>query len=352
MFDSLRVPVIVAPMAGGPTTPELVAAATRAGAFGFLAGGYLSAADLAEQIDRVSALTPREFGVNLFVPGVRSTVDIAPYAARLREEAERYGASPAAPRWDDDAYAAKLDLVVERRTPVVSFTFGIPIEADIERLHDAGSAVLVTVTSREEARQATEAGADGLCVQGFEAGGHRGVFTDDPSDPAGGPLYGLLAALRLVSSVTDLPLVAAGGLVHGADVAAVVTAGAVAAQLGTAFLRADEAGTNPTQRRVLAEGTRPTAFTRAFTGRPARGVVNRFLREHTEHAPAAYPQLHRLTRPIRAASGAAGDPEAMSMWAGQTYPLAGSGSAADIIERLRVQAREALHLGARRFDNT
>ncbi|EHR49970.1 2-nitropropane dioxygenase-like enzyme [Saccharomonospora marina XMU15] len=349
MFDSLRVPVIVAPMAGGPTTPELVAAATRAGAFGFLAGGYLSAAGLAEQIDRLRALTDAAFGVNLFVPGVRSTVDIEPYAARLWEEAERYGVSPGTPRWDDDAYSAKLDLVVERRTPVVSFTFGVPIEADIERLHDAGSAVLVTVTSQEEARQAAAAGADGLCVQGFEAGGHRGVFADDATDPAGGPLYGVLAALRLVSAVTDLPLVAAGGLVHGADVAAVITAGAVAAQLGTAFLRADEAGTNPTQRRVLAEAGRPTAFTRAFTGRPARGLVNRFLREHTEHAPAAYPQLHRLTRPIRAAAGSAGDPESMSMWAGQTYQLAGSAAAEEIIELLRSQAREALRRAEGRF---
>ncbi|NIJ13255.1 nitronate monooxygenase [Saccharomonospora amisosensis] len=349
MFDSLRVPVIVAPMAGGPTTPELVAAATRAGAFGFLAGGYLSAAGLAEQIDRLRALTDGDFGVNLFVPGVRSTVDIEPYAARMREEAERYGANPATPRWDDDAYSAKLDLVVERGTPVVSFTFGVPIKADIERLHGAGSAVLVTVTSQDEARQAAAAGADGLCVQGFEAGGHRGVFTDDAADPAGGPLYGLLAALRLVSAVTDLPLVAAGGLVHGADVAAVVAAGAIAAQLGTAFLRADEAGTNPTLRRALADAGRSTAFTRAFTGRPARGLVNRFLREHTEHAPAAYPQLHRLTRPIRAAAGSAGDPEAMSMWAGQTYPLAGSGPAEEIIELLRLQAREALQRAGGRF---
>ena len=121
---------------------------------------------------------------------------------------------------------------------------------------------------------------------------------------------------------------------RGADVAAVVTAGAVAAQLGTAFLRADEAGTNPTQRRALAAGDRPTAVTRAFSGRPARGLVNRFLREHSEQAPAAYPQLHRLTKPIRAASGRAGDPEAMSLWAGQTYPLAEEGPAEAIVDHL------------------
>ncbi|MEU6646506.1 nitronate monooxygenase [Saccharomonospora sp. NPDC046836] len=350
MFDSLRVPVVVAPMAGGPSTPELVSAAAHAGAFGFLAGGYLSAAGLAGQIATTRERCGDTFGVNLFVPGIRSTVDVRPYAERIGAEARRYGCEPGAARWDDDAYAAKLDLVVAERVPVVSFTFGAPLAADIERLHAAGSAVVVTVTSPAEAQQAAAVGADALCVQGFEAGGHRGLFNDDPAIAAGGELCGLLAALRLISAVTDLPLIAAGGLVHGADVAAVVVAGAVAAQLGTAFLLADEAGTNPVQRRALAEGARPTAFTRAFSGRPARGLVNRFLREYSVPAPAAYPQVNNLTRPIRAAAAAAGDPESMSLWAGQTYPLAhGPAPAAEIIMMLREQAVEALRQGAGRF---
>ncbi|ASR35088.1 2-nitropropane dioxygenase [Prauserella marina] len=349
MFDSLRVPVIVAPMAGGPSTPELVAAAATAGAFGFLAGGYLSAAALTDQIRRTRELAGEGFGVNLFVPGARSTVDVRPYASSLQREAERYEVRAGAPQWDDDVYSAKLDLLVAQRVPVVSFTFGTPAENDIDRLHHAGSKVVVTVTTPEEASQAAEAGADALCVQGFEAGGHRAVFVDDPGQAAGGELFGLLAAMRLVSAVTDLPLVAAGGLVHGADVAAVVVAGARAAQLGTAFLRADEAGTNGTQRRALASAGRQTAFTRAFSGRPARGMVNRFMREHSEQAPAAYPQLHNLSRPIRAAAGKAGDPEAMSLWAGQTYGLAGEGPAADIIETLRTQARDAMRGATTRF---
>ncbi|WP_040922026.1 nitronate monooxygenase [Saccharomonospora xinjiangensis] len=350
MFDSLRVPVIAAPMAGGPSTPELVAAVGRAGAFGYLAGGYLSAARLAEQIATVRRLSDTAFGVNLFVPGIRSTVDLSAYVERVGREADRYGTEAGEPRWDDDGYSAKLDLLVEARVPVVSFTFGLPSDSDVERLHEVGTTVVVTVTSPEEARQAQEVGADALCVQGFEAGGHRSVFTDDPDDPCGGPLYGLLAALRLCASVTDLPLVAAGGLVRGADVAAVVTGGAVAAQLGTAFLRADEAGTNPTARKALDDGGRPTALTRAFSGRPARGLVNRFLREHSAHAPAAYPQLHRLTKPVRAASGGAGDPEAMSLWAGQTYTLAEGGPAQDIVGRLWEDARQALRRAARRFE--
>jgi nitronate monooxygenase len=349
MFESVRFPVLAAPMAGGPSTPELVAAAGKAGAFGFLAAGYLGVEALAERIDRTRALTDAEFGVNLFVPGARSGADLSSYAERLRPEAQRLGTEPGKPRWDDDVYPAKLDLVVGRGVPVVSFTFGAPPAEDVARLHEAGSKVLVTVTSPAEARQAAALGVDGLCVQGFEAGAHRGVLTDDPDDAAGGDLYGLLAALRLISAETDLPLVAAGGLVHGADVAAVLVAGAVAAQLGTAFLRADEAGTAQVHRDALVAARHSTAITRAFSGRPARGLANRFLREHSAHAPAAYPQVHHLSKPIRAAAAAHGDPESMSLWAGQTYPLAGAGTAAEIIERLRGQAREAIERGARRL---
>ncbi|GAB3492744.1 nitronate monooxygenase [Amycolatopsis cihanbeyliensis] len=350
MFDNLRLPVIVAPMAGGPSTPELVAAATRAGGFGFLAGGYLGAEALAGQLDRTAELAgDGEFGVNLFVPGAEASADLTDYRARLAAEGRHYGVEPGQPRWDDDAYPAKLDLLVARRHPMVSFTFGIPSAREVTRLHEVGSTVLITVTSPAEARQAAAAGADALCVQGFEAGGHRALVADDANDPVGGELYGMLAALRLVSAEVDLPLVATGGLVHGADIAAVLAAGAVAAQLGTAFLRAEEAGTNPTQRRALADADRPTALTRAFSGRPARGLVNRFLREHSAHAPAAYPNLHHLSKPIRAAAGKAGDPEAMSLWAGQTYSQAREGTAAEIIERLRREATAAITRASNRL---
>ncbi|TNC24411.1 nitronate monooxygenase [Amycolatopsis alkalitolerans] len=341
MFEDLCFPVLVAPMAGGPTTPELVAAVVEAGGSGFLAAGYLKAGALDDRIERTRALTNGRFGVNLFVPGAESTEDLSGYVRRIEAEAERYGTEPGHPHWDDDDYRAKLDLVASQRLPFVSFTFDLPSPHDVARLHEAGSKVIVTVTNPVEAVQAAVAGADALCVQGFEAGAHRGLFADDPRDPAGGATFGLLALLRLVSAEVDLPLIAAGGLVHGADIAAVLTAGAVAAQLGTAFLRADEAGTQPVHRQALADAGRATEFTRAFSGRPARGLVNRFLTENSGFAPAAYPQIHHLTRPVRAAASTAGDPEAMNLWAGQTYPLATSGPAAGIIARLREQARAA-----------
>jgi nitronate monooxygenase len=245
------------------------------------------------------------------------------------------------PHWDDDAYPAKLEVVIARRVPVVSFTFGLPSAEDVARLHEVGAQLVATVTGPEEARLAADVGVDALCVQGFEAGGHRGLFVDDPVSPAGGEVYGLLAALRLVSAAVDLPLIAAGGLVHGADVAAVLVAGAAAAQLGTAFLRADEAKTQPAQREAVADGGRATAFTRAFTGRPARGLVNRVLSELSAQAPSAYPEVHHLSRPVRAAAGKAGDPEAMSLWAGQTYALTEAGPAAEIFAKLEAEAREA-----------
>ncbi|WP_447006204.1 nitronate monooxygenase [Saccharothrix isguenensis] len=342
MWDRLEVPVIAAPMAGGASTPELVAAVAGAGGLGFLAAGYLSVEAVAAQITGTTALTDRPFGVNLFVPGSRSNADLSGYRERVRAQS---ATEPGEPTWDDDAYAAKLELVMALRIPVVSFTFGLPNPEDVHRLHAAGSTVVVTVTTPQEAAQAAQIGADALCVQGSDAGGHRGTFCDDGVSPGGGELFGVLAALRLVRARVDLPLIATGGLVHGADVAAVVTAGAVAAQLGTAFLAAPEAGTSAAHRQALADGTRRTALTRAFSGRPARGLVNRFLVANQGKAPAAYPEVHHLTKPVRAT----GDPELMSMWAGQTYPLVRPAPAAEIVARLVAEAREAFSVASTRI---
>ncbi|HWO62572.1 MAG TPA: nitronate monooxygenase [Umezawaea sp.] len=345
MLERLAVPVIAAPMAGGLSTPKLVAEVGSAGGLGFLAAGLLTVEALAGQLTAVAELTDRPHGVNLFVPGSKSTVDLSVYRERVAEQAALAGVRPGDPVWDDDSYAAKLELVLAMRVPVVSFTFGLPDVDEVRRLHAAGSYIVVTVTTPAEARQAAQIGADALCVQGSDAGGHRGTLTDDGVSPGGGELFGTLAALRLVAAAVDLPLVAAGGLATGADVAAVVTAGAVAAQLGTAFLLCPEAGTAPGYRAALREKNRRTALTRAFSGRPARGLVNRFLNENTAHAPAAYPNLHLMTKPIRAT----GDPELMSLWAGQTYSLIEAAPAADLVRRLDVEARTAIRNAAARF---
>jgi nitronate monooxygenase len=338
--------LIVAPMAGGFSTPRLVAGAVDAGAFAFLATGYITADALGEQIARTRELTGKPFGVNVFVPGAESTVDLAAYRDIVAAEAGRYGAEPGEPKWTDDDYPAKIRLLTENPVDTVSFTFGLPSQQDVRSLKAVGTKIVITVTNPDEARQAAGL-ADALCVQGFEAGAHRGIFEDDGT-PAGGPTYGLLAALRLIQATTDLPLIATGGLVHGADVAAVLTAGAIAAQLGTAFLRCPEAGTQATQREVLAE-VRETTFTRAYSGRPARGMVNRFLAANPA-APAAYPQVNAMTRPMRGAAAKAGDPEAMSLWAGQTYSVAPSGPVADVIRQLETELRQAVTAAAKALD--
>jgi nitronate monooxygenase len=264
------------------------------------------------------------------------------YAAALRADADRYGVAVGEPRYDDDAYAAKLDLVVAEGVPVVSFTFGAPPRDVVDRLHESGSAVWVTVTTPAEAVIARDAGADALVVQGVEAGGHRGTF--DKTMPGD---VGLLALLQLVRAAVDLPLVAAGGVMTGGAVAAVLAAGAAAAQIGTALMLAPEAGTLAAHRDAFGWSA-PTALTRAFSGRSARGILNRFMRDHPD-APEAFPEVGSIVGPVRAAARQAGDADGINLFAGQAYTLATAESAADVVRRLAAEAREALESASRRL---
>ncbi|MFC5662751.1 nitronate monooxygenase [Kitasatospora misakiensis] len=340
-LDELAVPVIAAPMAGGASTPELVAAVNGAGGLGFLAAGYRSADAMAEQIDRARELTDRPFGVNLFVPTTPAApgdaAAVAAYRERLRPEAERHGVVlPEEIGPDRDDWDAKIAALLAGPVPVVSYTFGLPAAEEARALRAAGTVQVGTVTTPEEARRAEAAGMDALCVQGPEAGGHRATHgvADRPGDV---PLLELLAAVR---AVTGLPLVAAGGLADGPAVAAALRAGAVAVQLGTALLRADEAGTSAAHRAALTE-FEATAVTRAFTGRPARGLRNAFIDRYGSFAPAAYPEVHHLTQPLRAAATRRGDTAAMHLWAGTGHRAARGGPAAELVARLWGEARAA-----------
>jgi nitronate monooxygenase len=334
----LRLPIVQAPMGGGPSTVELAAAVSEAGGLGFLAAGYKTPSAVQEEIGAVRASTAQRFGVNVFVPGPPGDeAAVRRYADELQAEAERWGVDLGEPTFDDDAWEAKVALLAEERVPVASFTFGLPRPDMVTALHAAGTTVLVTVTTPQEALAARDVGADALVVQGIEAGGHRGGFTDE--DGAGE--YGLLTLLRLVARAVDLPLVATGGLVDGPAVAAVLVGGAEAAQLGTAFLGCPEAGTSPAHRQALTT-YQDTALTRAFSGRRARGLVNRFLAEHTATAPAAYPQVHHLTTPLRAAARRAGDPDVLNLWAGQGHSLVEALPAGELVQRLADDAHAAL----------
>jgi nitronate monooxygenase len=345
---ALREPIVQAPLAGGASTPRLAAAVNTAGGLGFLAAGYKTPDAVRADIRTLRSLTGDPFGVNVFAPPPPAPpagpAAVGAYATGLRAEADHYRVELGEPRHDDDGFQAKLVLVAGERVPVVSFTFGCPEPDVVARLHDAGCDVWVTVTNPHEALGAQSAGADALVVQGFEAGGHRAYFTDEPDADD----LGLLVALRLVARQVQLPLVAAGGIGDGASVAAVLCAGAAAAQIGSALMLAPEAGTSPPHRSALAAAG-STRVTRAFSGRPARGIVNRFMREHSTHAPAAYPDVHHLTTPIRAAARSAGDPDGINLWAGQAHALAQAAPAAEIVRRLGAEAREATGRVARQL---
>jgi len=335
--------VVLAPLAGGASTPELTAAVSEAGGFGLLAAGYLTPEALEERIVEVRRLTEAPFGVNLFVPGDAGDdhAGLYGYLDRIAREAERYGAELGEARFDDDGYDQKLELVAELRPAVASFTFGCPDPERIAELRERGIEAWVTVTTPAEAETATAAGADALVLQGAEAGGHQASFDDTDREP-----LSTLSLLRLVARGSRLPLVAAGGLTDGPAVAAVLAAGAAAAQLGTAFLRADEAGTEPAYREALTTST-PTALTRAFSGRRARGIINRFMTEHTAEAPSAYPHVHYATSPLRAAARKRGDADGFNLWAGQTHELAPSGPAGEIVRAIAEGARAALEAAAK-----
>ena len=347
VLEELDLPIVLAPMAGGPSTPELAAAVSAAGGLGFLGAGYLSADRLRDDVVAATRLTSRSFGVNVFVGGDRPGDPdlVAAYAARVAAEAERSGAQLGEPRFDDDAFDAKVAVLVADPVAVVSFTFGLPPRSAVDELHRAGAEVWLTVTSPGEARQAAELGPDALVVQGVEAGGHRGIFEDD--DEASD--LTLLAALQLIGAAVDLPLVAAGSIMTGDAVAAVLAAGASAAQLGTAYLLASEAGTSPAQRAATVTETR-TVLTRAFTGRLARGITNRFQREHESSAPRAYPEVNHVTSPLRAKARKDGDADLFNLWAGQAHSLAETVNAAVLTRRLAADAREALDRAARRLE--
>ncbi|MEN3582924.1 nitronate monooxygenase [Streptomyces sp. ZYX-F-203] len=336
LTDLFPCPIVQAPMAGGVSLPRLAAAVCEAGGLGFLAGGYKTADGVYEEIKQLRGLTRRPFGVNLFVPP-RDTPDASAvdlYAHQLAGEAGWYTTrlgDRAGSR--DDGYDTKVAVLVENPVPVVSFHFGVPTAEVVDALRRVGTLTLVTATTAEEARAVERSGADGVVVQGVEAGGHQGTHRDVPEHDGAG--VGVLSLVAEVRETVDLPIVAAGGVMRGAQIAALLAAGAVAAQLGTAFLAAPESGAHTLHKQALTDplydGTR---LTRAFSGRPARGLLNRFVREHGPYAPAAYPEVHHLTAPLRKAAARAGDSQGMALWAGQGHRMARRLPAGQLVEIL------------------
>ena len=352
----ISLPIVAAPMGGGPSTPALVAAVSDAGGLGSLAGGYLSPERLRSDIAAVRELTDKPFAVNLFVP---SPVEPAPEeieaALAVLEPFRMELGLPARPTatgpWAED-FDAQLSVVVEERVPVTSFTFGLLPATAVAALHDAGSLLVGTATTVEEALAVESSGADLVCAQGSEAGAHRGTFLGAaagggaPGGRAGAggvgaapsaeqALVGTLALVPQVCDAVGIPVLAAGGIMDGRGVAAVLGLGAGAAQLGTAFLRSPEAGTSAPYRRALAAATdTSTAVTSAITGRAARGIENRLMRTLRDVAVPPYPVMNTLTSEVRRRAAERDEPDLLSLWCGQGIRLSTELPAAELVRRL------------------
>ncbi|KOT98911.1 2-nitropropane dioxygenase [Streptomyces rimosus subsp. pseudoverticillatus] len=355
LTDLCRYPIAQAPMAGGVARPELAAAVCGAGGLGFLAAGYKTADGMYQEIKQLRGLTDRPFGVNLFMPqpSLAENAAVEVYREQLAgesawyetplDEIDPYGGV-------DDGYEAKLAILREDPVPVVSFHFGCPSRAVLDGFAKVGTYTIVTATTAAEAQAAQWSGADAVCVQGVEAGGHQGTHRDDPQADGTGSGLGLLSLIAQVREAVQIPIIAAGGLMRGSQIAGVLAAGAAMAQLGTAFLVTPESGAHALHKQAMTNPlfTR-TELTRAFSGRPARGLVNRFLREHGPYAPAAYPAVHHLTSGLRKAAAKTGDAQGMALWAGQGHRLARQMPAGQLVEVLMAEldaARAGLGLGA------
>ena len=333
--------IIAAPMAGGTSTPAFVKAVHDAGGLGFLAAGYKGVEAMQAEIRSARASGAR-FGMNVFVPdpaqlppSAEVRAQLEDYRSRLRVDALRYGVTvPPLRLDDDDHWQGKVEALLADPVELVSFAFGLPGTDVVRALQRAGSAVLATVTTVAEALEAAGQGVDALVVQHGSAGGHSAAFQPRPAG-SGCTVKGTTAELiASVRGAVALPIVAAGGIMDAAGLVGAQAAGAQAAQLGTAFLRTEESGARKLHKDALASPHfTQTALTRAFTGRPARALVNEFVRDHPD-APEAYPAVHHLTAPLRAAAAAAGDAERLNLWAGTGWQRARPGSVAEVMAAL------------------
>lgn len=336
----IRYPIIQAPMAGGPTTPELVAAVSNAGGLGSLGAGYLQPEEIRSAIQEIRTLTDRPFAVNLFIPQpvkedpdpiARANTLLAPYHQELGLETPP---SPDLAGLPD--FTEQLEVILEEAVEIFSFTFGVPQTEELEALQQRGVITLGTATHLLEAIVLEESGVDMVVAQGVEAGGHRGTFV-------GAAEQGLVSTTALIPVLAQhlrIPIIAAGGIMDGRGIAAALALGADGVQMGTAFLTCPESGAHPGHKDLLSQGTEiTTVLTRVFTGKTARAIKNRFiadLQSHEAELPG-YPIQHVLTRDIRQAAARHNHPEFMALWAGQGCTLCNNLPAAELIAHWTAQ---------------
>jgi nitronate monooxygenase len=340
----LTIPVVLAPMAGGPSTPELAATVSEGGGLGSLAAAYSSPERILQDIARMPELTSRPFAVNLFSPQAQQPFagDVAAVSEFLNDYHQQLGLEPPqTPQRPIEDFERQLDAIVQAKVPVVSFTFGLLPEKASQRLKDQRVYLIGTATTVDEARQLERAGVDAVVAQGSDAGAHRGTF----AVPAEAALIGTTALVPQIVDAVRVPVIASGGIMDGRGIVAALALGASAVQMGTAFLVCPEAGTNPAYRQALLQAREDeTTLTRAFSGRLARGLSNEFIerwnREKLVHLP--YPWQNALTQTMRRAAAAANRAGLLSLWAGQGVPMIRELPAAQLLVQLKQEMAEAL----------
>lgn len=360
----IQYPIIQAGMAGGATTPELVAAVSSAGGLGTLGAGYMQPEQMRKAIRAIKQLTSKPFAVNLFIPepaGIDEHIsdavmeDLQNIDRQLNEQGQEISEGRSKDRskdrsketycFDESAYRLtfhnQIQVILEENVPVLSFTFGILDEIYIRQLREAGIILIGTATHVAEAIQLEAAGIDMIVAQGSEAGGHRGTFVGDPYSA----LIGTLALVPLIVDQVSVPVIAAGGIMDGRGIAAVMALGAQAAQLGSAFLLCKESGAHPAyQAAIRASDECSTVITRTISGKPARGIRNDLIRRLETYLDSipAYPIMNELTRGVRQSAAQTNNPQYMSLWAGQAARMGEVQGAHAKMEQLIKQWRDVV----------
>lgn len=337
---NLTYPIIQAPMAGGATTPELIACVSNFGGMGSLGAGMTAPDVLASQINTIKTLTDRPFMVNLMVLSeYESSTFYTNMPTWLSQYYQDNNIEASLPERPAQNFADQLQVLFDNPVPAASFTFGIINAEQVQSLQSVGTRVIGTANHPLEAKQWAEIGADAVCVQGVEAGGHRGGWLpQSETDP-----LGLLTLISQTRAIIDIPLIAAGGIMTPREIKAVQTVGAELAQMGTAFLTTDKCGINDTYKQALLDASQgkrstETRLTRLFSGKLARGLLNNYLRDfaqfESDHNLPPYPQLNAMTKFLRADATKRLDAEHQSLWAGQGVSLVRDESTTALLERL------------------
>lgn len=342
----IRLPIIQAPMAGVSSAP-MAAAVTDGGGLGSLGVGAMTATEARTAIGGFRELSQGPLNVNVFVhrPARIDRRKEAAWLARMGPEFSRVGAE--APGTLREIYRSFLDdddmlaMLIEERPKVVSFHFGLPHAHQIEALHDAGIVLLATATNPDEAAAVEAAGIDAIIAQGHEAGGHRGVFDADAADSC----LGTVALTRMLASTAAVPVIAAGGIMDGATIAAVLALGASAAQLGTAFIGTDESLADAGYReRLFGSAAQHTVMTRVISGRPARSLAGAFTQwaeRVVDDSVPDYPIAYDAGKALNKAGKAAGHTGFGAHWAGQGAPLARALPARALMQALQAELEQA-----------